>query len=168
MLPRIVAVLLSPFLLSLSVTVLLPWCFRTRDTFRLPVVFVLPSFSPCCLKPVPVLLYLLLFYAPCCSSLWVRLGREVLLVLHVFAWFPSCCRSYHLVLFFFLGAGCSTILLAPCVSILVSSPVPAVLSPYFSIPFAILLSRCFRSKESPCLPFLTALSIAQCSSFWWL
>ena len=33
---------------------------------------------------------------------------------------------------------------------------------------SILLSGCFRSKESPCLPFLTSLSIAQCSSFWWL
>ena len=42
------------------------------------------------------------------------------------------------------------------------------LSPYFSISIAILLSGRFRSKESPCLPFLTSLSIAQCSSFWWL
>ena len=55
----------------------------------------------------------------------------------------------------------------PFVSILVSLSVPN-LSPYFSISIAILLSGCFRSKESPCLPFLTSLSIAQCSSFWWL
>ena len=55
----------------------------------------------------------------------------------------------------------------PFVSILVSLSVPD-LSPYFSISTAILLSGCFRSKESPCLPFLTSLSIAQCSSFWWL
>ena len=55
----------------------------------------------------------------------------------------------------------------PFVSILVSLSVPN-LSPYFSIFIAILLSGCFRSKESPCLPFLTSLSIAQCSSFWWL
>ena len=57
--------------------------------------------------------------------------------------------------------------LIPFVSILVSLSVPN-LSPYFSISIAILLSGCFRSKESPCLPFLTSLSIAQCSSFWWL
>ena len=56
--------------------------------------------------------------------------------------------------------------LIPFVSILVSLSVPN-LSPYFSISIAILLSGCFRSKESPCLPFLTSLSIAQCSSFWW-
>ena len=55
----------------------------------------------------------------------------------------------------------------PFVSILVPLSVPN-LSPYFSISIAILLSGCFRSKESPCLPFLTSLSIAQCSSFWWL
>ena len=55
----------------------------------------------------------------------------------------------------------------PFVSILVSLSVPN-LSPYFSISIAILLSGCFRSKESPCLPFLTSLSIAQCSSFLWL
>ena len=55
----------------------------------------------------------------------------------------------------------------PFVSILISLSVPN-LSPYFSISIAILLFGCFRSKESPCLPFLTSLSIAQCSSFWWL
>ena len=53
--------------------------------------------------------------------------------------------------------------LIPFVSILVSLSVPN-LSPYFSISIAILLSGRFRSKESPCLPFLTSLSIAQCSS----
>ena len=57
--------------------------------------------------------------------------------------------------------------LIPFVSILVSLSVPN-LSPDFSISIAILLSGRFRSKESPCLPFLTSLSIAQCSSFWWL
>ena len=57
--------------------------------------------------------------------------------------------------------------LIPFVSILVSLSVPN-LSPYFSISIAILLSGRFRSKESPCLPFLASLSIAQCSSFWWL
>ena len=55
----------------------------------------------------------------------------------------------------------------PFVSILVSLFVPN-LSLYFSISIAILLSRCFWSKESPCLPFLISLSIAQCASFWWL
>ena len=57
--------------------------------------------------------------------------------------------------------------LIPFVSILVSLSVPN-LSPYFSISIAILLSGRFRSKESPCLPFHASLSIAQCSSFWWL
>ena len=57
--------------------------------------------------------------------------------------------------------------LIPFVSILVSLSVPN-LSPYFSISIAILLSGRFRSKESPCLPFLASLSIAQCSAFWWL
>ena len=56
--------------------------------------------------------------------------------------------------------------LIPFVSILVSLSVPN-LSPYFSISIAILLSGCFRSKESPCLPS-SFLSIAQCSLFWWL
>ena len=50
----------------------------------------------------------------------------------------------------------------PFVSILVSLSVPN-LSPYFSISIAILLSGCFRSKESPCLPFL-AFSL-HCSVF---
>ena len=56
----------------------------------------------------------------------------------------------------------------PFVSILVSLSVPN-LSPYFSISIAIqFFSLGAFGQESPCLRFLTSLSIAQCSSFWWL
>ena len=100
----------------------------------------LPS-PPCC-----SLLSSFLFVPPCyCSSSWVLLGTG----------YSSWCSMAK-------DSSC-----LPFVSILVSLSVPN-LSPYFSISTAILLSGCFRSKESPWLPFLISLSIAQCASFWWL
>ena len=76
--------------------------------------------------------------------------------------------SAHIYIYIYMWQGPFGIMrpssfLIPFVSILVSLSVPN-LSPYFSISIAILLSGCFRSKESPCLLFLTSLSIAQCSS----
>ena len=76
--------------------------------------------------------------------------------------FISFCPS--LLLFFFLGASGHKILF-----VVLDGKEFFLPPPYFSISTAILLSGCFRSKESPCLPFLISLSIAQCASFWgWL
>ena len=105
----------------------------------------LPS-PPCC-----SLLSSFLFVPPCyCSSSWVLLGTGY--------------SSWLFVVLdgegFFLPPICFHTCLLVC-SQLVS------LFLYLHCD-SILLSGCFRSKESPCLPFLTSLSIAQCSSFWWL
>ena len=58
-----VAVLLSPFLLSIRVTVLLPGCFWAQDTLLSSSPICFRVRSPCCLKLVSVLLYLLLFFS---------------------------------------------------------------------------------------------------------
>ena len=102
----------------------------------------LPS-PPCC-----SLLSSFLFVPPCyCSSSWVLLGTGYsswLLDGEGFFLSPICFHTCLLV----CSQLVSLFLYLHCDSI--------------------LLSGCFRSKESPCLPFLTSLSIAQCSSFWWL
>ena len=106
----------------------------------------LPS-PPCC-----SLLSSFLFVPPCyCSSSWVLLGRQD--TLHDSSWCSMAKDSS-------LPPICFHTCLLVC-SQLVS------LFLYLHCD-SILLSGCFRSKESPCLPFLTSLSIAQCSSFWWL
>ena len=105
----------------------------------------LPS-PPCC-----SLLSSFLFVPPCyCSSSWVLLAQDTL---HDSSWLLDGKG-------FFLPPICFHTCLLVC-SQLVS------LFLYLHCD-SILLSGCFRSKESPCLPFLTSLSIAQCSSFWWL
>ena len=108
---------------------------------------------------------------PCCSQ------RIVFLL---FPLFISFCPSL-LLFFLFLGASGHRILFvtlrgARWQRILLASHLFPYLSPclfptclLISLsPLRFFFSGCFRSKESPCLPFLTSLSIAQCSSFWWL
>ena len=118
----------SAFFTSLLIPVVL--AFGTQDSPCLPCV-------PICVLIQPIFSYLLfclgfrtssfLFVPPCyCSFCWVLLGKEY------FSWCSMAKDSSCL----------------PFVSILVSLSVPN-LSPYFSISIAILLSGCFRSKESP-------------------
>ena len=139
----------SAFFTSLLIPVVL--AFGTQDSPCLPCV-------PICVLIQPIFSYLLfclgsrtssfLFVPPCyCSFCWVLLGTEYsswLLDGEGFFLSPICFHTCLLV----CSQLVSLFLYLHCDSI--------------------LLSGCFRSKESPCLPFLTSLSIAQCSSFWWL
>ena len=165
-LPRFVAVLLSPFLFVPPCYCSPSWVLLGTGSSSSPICFRVCS--PCCPKLVSALSIAVL----CCYSLWALLGRQVLLVFHLFPCFSPC---YLLLVALVL----SPLLCSFCVLVAKDFFLPPICFHTCLLVCSQLLSLllhlhcdsfsgCFRSKEPPCLPFLTSLSIAWCSSFWWL
>ena len=164
-LTRLVAILLSPFLF-------VPPCYCSSSWVLLGTGSSLSSIcfrvcSHCCPKLVSALSIAVL----CCSYLRALLGRQVLLVFHPFPCFSPC---YLL----FVALVLSPLLCSFCVLVAKDFFLPSICFHTCLLVCSQLLSLLLHlhcdsalgafGQRNLFLPFLTSLSIAQCSSFWWL